>query len=355
MGTTVAIVGVSGFSGAELARLVAEDHELELTAAFSDRMRGETFHGVSVRPQSDAVRAAEEASIVALATPAEVSAELAPKLLARGARVIDLSGAFRLTDRTAFLEYYRFDAPDPSLLDEAHYGLPQLPAAAGSAPSIDRARLVANPGCYATAAILALAPLAISGRLGGAAFIDGKSGVTGAGRKLAERYLFTEVAENLSLYRVADHQHTPEIELALLRVSGRDVRVTFAPHLLPIRRGLVTTCFATLASPSTTDELEATYRAQYRDAGLDRGRPLVEIVPIDGLDVHSVTSSRRAVVGVKADVRTSAAVAACAIDNLMKGAASQAWENIRRMISAETSAEVSPKVSAGVSPTPKVS
>ncbi|MBK6519492.1 MAG: N-acetyl-gamma-glutamyl-phosphate reductase [Polyangiaceae bacterium] len=328
MPKTVAIVGVSGFSGAELARLVSSDGELALTGAYSDRMRGGTVAGgVIVRPQADADRAAEEAEIIALATPAEVSAELAPRLLAKGARVIDLSGAFRLPDTSVFLEYYRFEHPEPALLAEAHYGLPQLPKTAGEAPAIEQARIVANPGCYATAAILALAPLASAGALdGGPVFVDGKSGVTGAGRKLAERYLFTEVAENVSLYRVVDHQHVPEIELALRRVSGVDVRVTFAPHLLPIRRGLITTCFGRLGPSVDPEAVEGAVRSAYAASS-----PFVRVVPIDTIDVHAVTHTPEAHVGVKVDRRGRSVVSACALDNLMKGAASQAWENIRRM------------------------
>ncbi|NUP07224.1 MAG: N-acetyl-gamma-glutamyl-phosphate reductase [Polyangiaceae bacterium] len=333
MQTSVAIVGVSGFSGAELVRLVAEDPQLALAGAYSDRMRGDTIaKGVVVRPQAEAERAAEEASIVALATPAEVSAELAPKLLARGARVIDLSGAFRLTDPAAFLHYYRFDHPEPSLLAEAHYGLPQVPEAAGDAPRIERARLVANPGCYATAAILSIAPLASAGVLDdGPVFVDGKSGVTGAGRKLAERYLFTEVAENVSLYRVADHQHTPEIELAVERASRRALHVTFAPHLLPVRRGLITTCFGRLRADADPARVDAIARGAYEAFRADG---IVEVVPVDDVNIHAVANTPRAQVGFKADSRTRSVVAACAIDNLMKGAASQAWENIRRMIGA---------------------
>lgn len=324
--TRVAIVGVSGFSGAELARIVADDARFELISAFSDRQRGEQANGVVIRPQSEASSAGKDADIVALATPAEVSAELAPRLLADGARVVDLSGAFRLTDLDRFREYYRFDHPAKELVSEAHYGLPQIPEAAGAAPSILQARLVSNPGCYATAAILALAPFvkasAKDGGLRGPLFVDGKSGVTGAGRKLAERYLFTEVAENVSLYRVVDHQHVPEIELALSRVGGRDLQVTFAPHLLPVRRGLIATCFAHGIVAVDTTQLLKDF---YGDSSI------VQVRPIDEIDLQSVTGTPRATVGAKADVRGSF-VSACAIDNLLKGAASQAHENMCRMV-----------------------
>lgn len=327
MSVRVAIVGVSGFSGAELARLVAQDARFELVGALSDRARGESLYGVTVRPQSDARTIGKEAEIVALATPAEVSAELAPALLEDGARVVDLSGAFRLTDLDRFRTYYRFDHPAKELIAQAHYGLPQIPATAGEAPAIREARLVANPGCYATAAILALAPFVQAfdaQQLPGPLFVDGKSGVTGAGRKLAERYLFTEVAENVSLYRVVDHQHVPEIELALSRVGGRDLQVTFAPHLLPVRRGLITTCFAPCSAAADPTKLLTAFYA---------GSSVVEVRAVDAIDLQSVTGTPRAAVGAKLDPR-GALVTACALDNLLKGAASQAHENMLRMIGA---------------------
>lgn len=337
--TRVAIVGVSGFSGAELASLIGREPRLSLTAAYSDRMVGTRAFGVTVQSQADASRAAEVADIVALATPAEVSAELAPKLLAGGARVIDLSGAFRLTDTAIFREYYRFDHPHPELLAEAHYGLPQVKNAAGSAPPIERARLVANPGCYATAAILSLAPVLAAGKaLAGPVFVDGKSGVTGAGRKVAERYLFTEVAENLSLYRVIDHQHVPEIELALERASGKRTPVVFAPHLLPIRRGLITTCWIPGTRLASQAELDETVSTFFSDRGTLEGRPVIEIAKVDDVNVHAVASTCKALLGAKLDPRTSSVVSACAIDNLMKGAASQALENILGMIGARQAA-----------------
>ena len=156
----------------------------------------------------------------------------------------------------------------------------------------------------------------------------------GAGRKLAERYLFTEVAENLSLYRLVDHQHVPEIELALSRISGTPTRVVFAPHLLPIRRGLIATCYATLAREAAEGEIEGAFRDDYRDPGEFDRRSIVEVCGVDAIDVHRVTGTASALVGAKLDPRSTSVVAACALDNLMKGAASQAWENLRRMVRA---------------------
>jgi N-acetyl-gamma-glutamyl-phosphate reductase len=342
MATTVAIVGVSGYSGLELLRLLANDERFEVVAAYSDRARGERLRdllppadagrsrvdaSLLVEPQATALECASRATLAALATPAEVSAELAPKLCTAGARVVDLSGAFRLDAASTFREYYRFEHPHPELLGVTPYGLPQLPSVQGA--STDSARLVANPGCYATAAILSLAPLLAEGVVEPEGiFIHGKSGVSGAGRKLAESYLFMEVDESVSAYRVGDHQHTPEIELAARRAAGRPVTVTFAPHLLPLKRGLLTTSFARLTGDVTTERATEILRAAYANAPGLGDRSVVEVGTVESVTIESVARSPIARVGVKVDSRNRALVTACALDNLLKGAASQALENL---------------------------
>jgi N-acetyl-gamma-glutamyl-phosphate reductase len=344
-------VGVSGFSGIELVRLAAARPELSIAAVLSDRWQGEPLgkwipglpEGAAelrVRPQADALPACRDADVGVLATPAEASAELAPAILAAGRRVLDLSGAFRLASPDVFRAYYRFEHPEPALLAEAHYGLPQVPAAAGSAPAIDRARIVANPGCYATAAILPLAPLLAAGLVEPRGiFVDGKSGVTGAGRKVAENLLFTEVSENLSPYRVGDHQHTPEIELALSRAANADVSVIFAPHLVPLRRGLLSTCFGRLTQAGAVADLHAALERAYAAAPSPFADPVVEVVAPDQVTVQDVHRRPTARVGARADGARGLFVAIGALDNLLKGAASQAIENLLAMVtsSARTS------------------
>jgi N-acetyl-gamma-glutamyl-phosphate reductase len=344
--TAVSIVGVSGFSGIELVRLLAARPEVEIASALSDRWKGErlgklisglpdTVASVVVRPQADSLAAARDADVALLATPAEASAELAPAMLGLGKRVLDLSGAFRLTDPSVFREYYKFEHPDPSLLAEAHYGLPQVAEASGDAPAIEEARLVANPGCYATAAILPLAAL-LRERLvePSGVFVDGKSGVTGAGRKLAEAYLFTELSENLSPYRIANHQHTPEIELVLSRAARCDVRVTFAPHLAPLKRGLIATSFGRLTADGLAGDVEATLRRAYGNVASPFVDPVIEVVAPEEVTVGAVHGRPTARVGARADRARQSVVAVCAIDNLLKGAASQAVENLLAMVSA---------------------
>jgi N-acetyl-gamma-glutamyl-phosphate reductase len=323
--TTVAVVGASGFSGMELCRLVASHPELELVAAIADRWKGERLGDrvevdgaaadLVVEPQASIEAVATSAQIVALATPAEASVALAPRLLDAGCRVVDLSGAFRLVDPDAYPRWYALEHPRPDLLREAHYGLPQLPRTAGDGPAARQARLVANPGCYATAAILSLAPLLAGDLIEPRVYVDGKSGVTGAGRKVAERYLFTEVDETVAPYRILDHQHVPEIEQALARACGRDVRVTFAPHLLPLARGLITTAFGSLRPGTDPSALPAALASTYA------GSPVVRVRAPEEATIAAVARTPRAVVGARGSADRESFVSVCAIDNLLKGAA----------------------------------
>lgn len=335
MKTPVAVVGASGFSGMELCRLVASHPAFDLVAAVADRWKGERLGDrveldgpaadLEIRPQAAIDEVARDARIVALATPAEASLELVPRLLDAGCRVVDLSGAFRLLDADAYPRWYGFEHPRPDLLREARYGLPQLPRTAGDAPAARAARLVANPGCYATAAILSLAPLLADDLVEPRVFVDGKSGVTGAGRKVAERYLFTEVDETVAPYKVIDHQHVPEMEQAIARASGKSVSVTFAPHLLPLARGLITTAFGALRPGADADRIPASIAAAYAGSAVVRVRAPEEAT------IASVARTPRAVVGARATAERGSFVSVCAIDNLLKGAASQALENLVEM------------------------
>jgi N-acetyl-gamma-glutamyl-phosphate reductase len=324
---------VSGFSGMELSRLIARHPSFILSAAVSDRWQRtplgthmrlpEPVASLRVAPMSDAVAAASQGQVALLCTPNEVSARLAPELIARGVRVVDLSGAFRLVDPAAYPRWYRFSHPAPELLGEARYSIPELPAAAGAAPGAREARLIANPGCYATAAILALAPLVATGSaLPAPLFVDGKSGVTGAGRKVEERLLFTEVDENLAPYRAGDHQHTPEIEQALSRIGGSRAEVTFVPHLLPVRRGLLVTAFARLAPQAVPESLPSLFERFYENAAL------IEVTTPERVTLADVTGTACARVGVRADGERGTILAIAALDNLLKGAASQALQNL---------------------------
>jgi N-acetyl-gamma-glutamyl-phosphate reductase len=320
-GHPAAIVGASGYTGLELTRLVARHPRLRLTALHSDRWADEAAGArvpldgpaasLRYRPLAEGERA--DAELAFLATPAEVSAELAPKLLARGVRVVDLSGAFRLADAAAYPPWYGFAHPAPALLADARYGLPEL-----ARERLPGARLVTNPGCYATAIALALAPLVKAGLgLGGGVAVTGLSGVSGAGRKASEDYSFVEIADDLRAYRLGKHQHVPEIEQTVARYAGACGPISFTPVLVPIRRGILATITVRLEGrppPGLADALRAAYSAE----------PFVRVLAPDRVMVKDVLHTNRCHVGLAVDERAGVAVAVSAIDNLVKGAAGQA-------------------------------
>jgi N-acetyl-gamma-glutamyl-phosphate reductase len=318
---TAAIVGASGYTGLELTRLVARHPRLRAVALFSDRWSDEAagarlpldgaVAALKYRPLAEAERA--DAELVVLATPAEVSAALAPKLLAKGARVVDLSGAFRLEDPAAYPPWYGFTHPAPALLAEARYGLPELARA-----KLAGAKLVTNPGCYATAIALALAPLVRAGLgLAGGIAVTGLSGVSGAGRKATEDYSFVEVADDLRAYRLGKHQHVPEIEQTVARYAGACPPISFTPVLVPIRRGILATVTVRLTEAPPAGLADA-LRAAYRD------EPFVRALAPEKVMVKDVLHTNRCHVGLSVDARAGVVVAVSAIDNLVKGAAGQA-------------------------------
>ena len=323
--TSVGVVGASGYSGAVCAALVASHPDLELAFATSDKALGEPVAErlglptdackIQFRSHADAEELAERVDAVVLAVAAENAMKLAPKLSAR-TRVVDVSGAFRL-DAASYPEWYGFEHAAPEHLERAWYGLPEL-----FGPPPKDARVVANPGCYATAALLATAPifrdeLAFSDRV----VLDGKSGVSGAGRRAEEAYSFVELDGDVRAYKIGSHQHTPEIARHLRRyVSGVRPRVTFTPHLVPLRRGLLVTGYMTARDEATTEAVQASLARAYE------GAPLVRVVPPERVTLHAAAGTPLAYVG--GCVNDGTIVVVCAIDNLMKGAASQALQNL---------------------------
>jgi N-acetyl-gamma-glutamyl-phosphate reductase len=319
---SAAIVGASGYTGLELTRLLARHPGIRLTGLYSDRWSQEAAGdrlalldgqaaALRYRPLAEGERA--DAEIAFLATPAEVSAELAPKLLARGTRVVDLSGAFRLEDPAAYPAWYGFSHPAPALLAEARYGLPEL-----AREKLGGARLVTNPGCYATSIALALAPLVKAGLgLRGGIAVTGLSGVSGAGRKASEDYSFVEVADDLRAYRLGKHQHVPEIEQTVARYAGACGPISFTPVLVPIRRGILATATVRVEGAPPAGLEEALRRAYEKE-------PFVRVLPPDRVMVKDVVHTNRCHLGMTFDRRAGVVVAVSAIDNLVKGAAGQA-------------------------------
>jgi N-acetyl-gamma-glutamyl-phosphate reductase len=319
---SAAVIGASGYSGLELTRLLARHPRLRLTALTSDRWAGEAAGArlplpaeaaaLSYGPLSASDRV--DAEVAFLATPAEVSHELAPRLLARGLRVVDLSGAFRLADAAAYPGWYGFAHQHPALLGEARYGLPEL-----ARDQLAGARLVTNPGCYATAIALAVAPLVRSGLCSASGIaVTGLSGVSGAGRKASEDFSFGEVDEDLRAYRLGRHQHVPEIEQTVARYAGACGGLSFTPVLVPIRRGILASCVLRLTGAASAEALTQALAAAYA------GEPFVRTMAADRVAVKDVARTNRCHLGVALDARAGVAVAVSAIDNLVKGAAGQA-------------------------------
>ncbi len=319
---STAIVGASGYSGLELTRYVARHPHLRAVALLSDRWAGEAagdrlpLQGPAAALRYDALAKAPDvdAELAFLATPAEVSLDLAPRLIARGVRVVDLSGAFRLADLAAYRQWYGFEHTAPELVREARYGLPEL-----ARRELAGARFITNPGCYATAIAMAVAPLVRSGLVEADGIaVAAMSGVSGAGRKASEDYSFCEIDEDLRAYRVGRHQHVPEIEQTVARFAGGCGPISFTPHLVPIRRGILATCLLKLVPGAAAGELERAYRTAYGT------EPFVRVLPAERVAVKDIVRTNRVHVGVSVDARAGLAVAVSAIDNLVKGAAGQA-------------------------------
>jgi N-acetyl-gamma-glutamyl-phosphate reductase len=319
----VGIVGGSGYGGAELLRLLATHPALKvrtvaarsaagqpLTAVFPHLSEEETGGLAAVPVEFERL---EGCTVVFLATPHEVSLELAPALLDQGSAVVDLSGAFRLR-AGVFEDWYGVEHAAPQLTP-APYGLPELFRAA-----LEDARLVAGPGCYPTAALLALAPLAALAEPDSVVVV-GLSGTSGAGKGLREDLHASHVIGNVAPYGAPKHRHTPEIEAGWAALCGLDepVPLTFTPHLVPMSRGLVCTVSARLTDEGSANGVRDAYAAAY-----DR-EPFVRLLD-DGTwpATAHVVSSNAAHVGLAFDPRTRRVTAACAIDNLVKGAAGQA-------------------------------
>jgi N-acetyl-gamma-glutamyl-phosphate reductase len=334
--TRVGIVGVSGYAGMELARLLGRHPRLELSFATTDRWAGKRLgEKMSVGGKvGELVALSQEegqgrfgtVELVFLCTPPEASIELAPRVLAAGARVVDLSGAFRLPV-AEYPGWYGFTHSNPALLADAVYSMPEV---TDNAEAVRAARLVSNPGCYPTASTLAVLPLLRAGLIDPATLvIDAKSGTTGAGRKASEEMSFSEVADDFRAYRVLRHQHTPEIERALGLGGVPGARVTFTAHLLPVRRGILATAYGRLRSGVATVDLAAAVAGAL--AGFAEGKPFVRVTGPEEVTLKSTVGTNRVVLGARADADRGVVVAFASIDNLVKGAAGQALQNANLM------------------------
>lgn len=327
-----AIVGATGYAGRELLGLLSHHPTTRVTRLMSSGRDGKKEFPIehshpalrgkfSVPCEQlclDGLRPTE-LDVVFLATPHQTALDLVPPLLERNLRIVDLSGAFRLKDSRAYPRWYGFEHHAPEALAEAVYGLTEL-----NAEGIRRARLVANPGCYATSVILGLAPLVQNGWIEMSAGIvsDSKSGASGAGRTATSQLHFVEVNENCRAYGLFSHRHIPEM-LQSLGLAENDL--TFTPHLLPVTRGILSTLYVRLAKPCSKEEVVTRYRDFYKRA------PLVRVLEVSLPEIQSIAHTNYTDIGFALDGGGRRLVIVSALDNLGKGAAGQAVQNMNLM------------------------
>ena len=320
----------------ELARILAVHPAFTLTTVTTDKWQGKRLGqfvavaGAAAELTCLSHAAGQEAfknlDVVFFCTPAEASLTLAPVALAAGTRVVDLSGAFRLAAED-YPAWYGFEHGQPALLAQAVYSMPEV---ADMTARLRTAKLVSNPGCYPTASALSVLPLLRAGLIEpDPIFIDAKSGTTGAGRKGTEDYSFSEIADDFRAYRVLRHQHQPEIERVLASAGAPGAKVTFTPHLLPMRRGILAASYCRLrAGAGGSDPAQAVKQAL---ADFAADKPFVHIVTPDEVRLRAVVGTNRVLLGASADAKRGVVVSIAAIDNLVKGAAGQAVQNANLM------------------------
>ncbi|HET7629700.1 MAG TPA: N-acetyl-gamma-glutamyl-phosphate reductase [Bacillales bacterium] len=334
----IGIVGATGYGGAELLRVLHRHPETEMLHLYSSSQAGEDVRvvfphlgrlgKVELEPIEPVVMAGK-LDVVFIAAPPGVSAELTPLLVEKGLRVIDLSGDFRLRDPHIYETWYGRKTAAKKWLDHAVYGLTEW-----NKPSIAEAACVANPGCFPTASLLGLLPLVKRRYVNPESIIiDAKTGVSGAGRGLSSAVHFSETNENLSIYKVNSHKHTPEIEQVLHDHNDDVAAVTFSPHLVPMTRGILATIYGTVSPGVTPEALREAFLESYTSC------TFVTIREQDRFpSTKEVYGSNQCDIGLAFDERTKRVTVVSAIDNLMKGAAGQAVQNMNVMFGFDESA-----------------
>ncbi len=318
------IINVTGYAGSELARLLYTHPNVKLTAVTGrsavGQKLGDVFpHLADIDITVDAEL--KDVDVAFSAMPHKASAEVIVPLAKKGGKIIDISADFRLKNPKQYPEWYDFTHPAPELLSEAVYGLPEL-----HKKQIAEAAIVANPGCYPTGAILALAPLAKEGLLQPDIIIDSKSGVSGAGRALSLNTHYSEAVDNVSAYALAGHRHLPEIVQEIENLSNMSPKITFLPHLIPMSRGILTSCYvwANNIKGNVADSITKLYKEFYK------GEPFVRIVTLPPGTKHT-WGSNFCLIYPTVDARTGRVIIISCIDNLVKGAAGQAVQNMNIM------------------------
>ena len=317
------IINVTGYAGMELARILYRHPEVEVTSvtgrSLAGRKLGEVFPHLAAYDLTIAEEV-DDADLIFSALPSAASAAVCAPWVRKGVPVIDIAADFRLKNPDDFQRWYGEPHPTPELLEQAVYGLPEL-----HRERIIKSGIVANPGCYPTAALLALAPAYAEGLIEDQIVVDAKSGISGAGRGTGSSFGYGEVNESVSAYRVEGHPHLPEIiqELAALQ-SGREPGLTFVPHLVPMTRGILVTCYAPLTRPMTPPELRSLYRNFYATS------PFTRVVDYSPATKYTL-GNNMCLVYPTVDERTNTLITLGALDNLVKGAAGQAVQNMNLM------------------------
>lgn len=325
------MIGSTGYAGGELARLLLQRDDVEILWYGSRSYVGQKY--ASVYPnlfkivdencQDDAIKElADQVDVIFTATPQGLCASLIDEEILSKVKVIDLSADFRIKDQAVYEKWYKLEHKSPQFLGEAVYGLPEV-----NREKVKTARLIANPGCFPTCSFLAVYPMVKEGLIDpNTLIIDAKSGTSGAGRGAKTDNLYCEVNESIKAYGVGTHRHTPEIEEQLSYAAGKPVTISFTPHLVPMNRGILVTAYASLNGKVTEEEARAAYEKYYRDEYFVR---LLEPGAVP--QTRWVEGSNFADVNFKIDPRTNRVVMMGAIDNMVKGAAGQAIQNMNLM------------------------
>lgn len=329
---TVAICGGSGYTGIELLRILSGHPHVIIAAVTSEKSAGKSVDSVFPHLRKyrnltyetlDKKDLLKKADLFFLALPHGASQGAINFFFTSGKRVIDLSADYRLSDPMVYEEWYGLPHKYPATLKKAVFGLPEIYRS-----RIRKAKLIANPGCYPTGAILGLLP-AIKGKLidVSSLIIDSKSGTTGAGRKADVTVSFCEVNEGFKAYGIGTHRHTPEIEQELSSAAGKSIKVNFTPHLLPVDRGILTTMYAKLSKKTDTAAVLNLYKKMYKD------EPFVSVLDEGSLpNIKNVRGTNFCHIGLKVIPRTNTLIIVSAIDNLVKGASGQAVQNMNIMM-----------------------
>ncbi|MDA3939532.1 MAG: N-acetyl-gamma-glutamyl-phosphate reductase [Spirochaetia bacterium] len=340
------IIGATGYAGQELIRLLYTHPDVNIVYLSSHSYAGKKLSEVYPNftglldmelVSMDAKKMADDCDVIFFALPHGLTADQISEDILNKVKIIDLGADFRLKDKEVYENWYKVEHSRPHFLEESVYGLCEL-----NREKIKKARLVANPGCYTTCSITSLAPLVTGNLIDlSSIIIDAKSGISGAGRSINLPTHFTESNESFKAYGVGTHRHTPEIEQELSRIAGKNIVLSFTPHLIPMNRGILITAYASLSEKTNSEKLLKIYNDFYKN------EKFIRMFPAENLpETRFVRNSNFVDIGLKIDPRTNRVIVVGAIDNLIKGAAGQAVQNMNIMfgISEDSGLDIVPTV-----------